>query len=138
TQSVGSLDEPNIIRQAKAVIREVIDNNGGAKPKLKGVREAYRDKGFTAKALQEALGDKSLADFEREQKERYSDKSKISLRAKQLVYSELELKKNKNGEAYHGNETSNTARSDERPSRQFEVQENDYRRVDTNRQSTGE
>ncbi|MBF4366001.1 hypothetical protein, partial [Vibrio anguillarum] len=101
--------------------------NGGAKPKLKGVREAYRDKGFTAKALQEALGDKSLADFEREQKERYSDKSKISLRAKQLVYSELELKKNKNGEAYHGNETSNTARSDERPSRQFEVQENDYR-----------
>ncbi|EPC6135015.1 PLxRFG domain-containing protein [Vibrio cholerae] len=138
TQSVGSLDEPNIIRQAKAVIREVIDNNGGAKPKLKGVREAYRDKGFTAKALQEALGDKSLADFEREQKERYSDKSKISLRAKQLVYSELELKKNKNGEAYHGNETSNTARSDERPSRQLEVQENDYRRVDTNRQSTGE
>ncbi|MBF4343918.1 hypothetical protein EAY39_24885, partial [Vibrio anguillarum] len=71
TQSVGSLDEPNIIRQAKAVIRVVIDNNGGAKPKLKGVREAYRDKGFTAKALQEALGDKSLADFEREQKERY-------------------------------------------------------------------
>ncbi|HGS5247465.1 TPA: PLxRFG domain-containing protein [Vibrio cholerae] len=138
TQSVGSLDEPDIIRQAKAVIREVIDNNGGAKPKLKGVREAYRDNGFTAKALQEALGDKSLADFEREQKERYSDKSKISLRAKQLVYSELELKKNKNGEAYHGNETSNTARSDERPSRQFEVQENDYRRVDTNRQSTGE
>ncbi|TQP08830.1 PLxRFG domain-containing protein [Vibrio cholerae] len=138
TQSVGSLDEPDIIRQAKAVIREVIDNNGGAKPKLKGLREAYRDKGFTAKALQEALGDKSLADFEREQKERYSDKSKISLRAKQLVYSELELKKNKNGEAYHGNETSNTARSDERPSRQFEVQENDYRRVDTNRQSTGE
>ncbi|EPS8932997.1 PLxRFG domain-containing protein [Vibrio cholerae] len=138
TQSVGSLDEPDIIRQAKAVIREVIDNNGGAKPKLKGVREAYRDKGFTAKTLQEALGDKSLADFEREQKERYSDKSKISLRAKQLVYSELELKKNKNGEAYHGNETSNTARSDERPSRQFEVQENDYRRVDTNRQSTGE
>ncbi|EKF9301281.1 PLxRFG domain-containing protein [Vibrio cholerae] len=137
-QSVGSLDEPDIIRQAKAVIHEVIDNNGGAKPKLKGVREAYRDKGFTAKALQEALGDKSLADFEREQKERYSDKSKISLRAKQLVYSELELKKNKNGEAYHGNETSNTARSDERPSRQFEVQENDYRRVDTNRQSTGE
>ncbi|EPH6331946.1 PLxRFG domain-containing protein [Vibrio cholerae] len=138
TQSVGSLDEPDIIRQAKAVIREVIDNNGGAKPKLKGVREAYRDKGFTAKALQEALGDKSLAGFEREQKERYSDKSKISLRAKQLVYSELELKKNKNGEAYNGNETSNTARSDERPSRQFEVQENDYRRVDTNRQSTGE
>ncbi|EOX4248787.1 PLxRFG domain-containing protein [Vibrio paracholerae] len=138
TQSVGSLDEPDIIRQAKAVIREVIDNNGGAKPKLKGVREAYRDKGFTAKALQEALGDKSLADFEREQKEKYSDKSKISLRAKQLVYSELELKKNKNGEAYNGNETSNTARSDERPSRQFEVQENDYRRVDTNRQSTGE
>ncbi|EJB8348782.1 PLxRFG domain-containing protein [Vibrio cholerae] len=138
TQSVGSLDEPDIIRQAKAVIHEVIDNNGGAKPKLKGVREAYRDKGFTAKALQEALGDNSLADFEREQKERYSDKSKISLRAKQLVYSELELKKNKNGEAYHGNETSNTARSDERPSRQFEVQENDYRRVDTNRQSTGE
>ncbi|MGU3229941.1 PLxRFG domain-containing protein [Vibrio cholerae] len=138
TQSVGSLDEPDVIRQAKAVIREVIDNNGGAKPKLKGVREAYRDKGFTAKALQEALGDKSLADFEREQKERYSDKSKISLRAKQLVYSELELKKNKNGEAYHGNETSNTARSDERSSRQFEVQENDYRRVDTNRQSTGE
>ncbi|GHY05742.1 helicase [Vibrio cholerae] len=138
TQSVGSLDEPDIIRQAKAVIHEVIDNNGGAKPKLKGVREAYRDKGFTAKALQEALGDKSLADFEREQKERYSDKSKISLRAKQLVYSELELKKNKNGEAYHGNETSNTARSDERPSRQFEVQENDYRRVDTNRQTTGE
>ncbi len=138
TQSVGSLDEPDIIRQAKAVIREVIDNNGGAKPKLKGVREAYRDKGFTAKAQQEALGDKSLADFEREQKERYRDKSKISLRAKQLVYSELELKKNKNGEAYHGNETSNTARSDERPSRQFEVQENDYRRVDTNRQSTGE
>ncbi|EJM7233455.1 PLxRFG domain-containing protein [Vibrio cholerae] len=138
TQSVGSLDEPDIIRQAKAVIHEVIDNNGGAKPRLKGVREAYRDKGFTAKALQEALGDKSLSDFEREQKERYCDKSKISLRAKQLVYSELELKKNKNGEAYHGNETSNTARSDERPSRQFEVQENDYRRVDTNRQSTGE
>ncbi|EIY4754695.1 PLxRFG domain-containing protein [Vibrio cholerae] len=138
TQSVRSLDEPDIIQQAKAVIREVIDNNGGYKPKLKGVREAYRDKGFTAKALQEALGDKSLADFEREQKERYSDKSKISLRAKQLVYSELELKKNKNGEAHHGNETSNTARSDERPSRQFEVQENDYRRVDTNRQSTGE
>ncbi len=138
TQSVGSLDEPDIIRQAKAVIREVIDNNGGAKPKLKGVREAYRDKGFTAKALQEALGDKSLADFEREQKEKYSDKSNISLRAKQLVYSELELKKNKKGEAYYGNETSNTARLDERPSRQFEVQENDYRRVDTNRQSTGE
>ncbi|MFA0911426.1 PLxRFG domain-containing protein [Vibrio cholerae] len=136
TQSVGSLDEPNIIRQAKAVIREVIDNNGGAKPKLKGVREAYRDKGFTAKALQEALGDKSLADFEREQKESYTDK--LSALSEPSIHSGQEVPLQSKGDIDHGNETSNTARSYERPSRQFEVQENDYRRVDTNRQSTGE
>ncbi|EJL6325176.1 PLxRFG domain-containing protein [Vibrio cholerae] len=130
TQSVGSLDEPNIIRQAKAVIREVIDNNGGAKPKLKGVREAYRDKGFTAKALQEALGDKSLAGFEREQKERYPSEPSI--------HSDQEVPLQSKGDIDYGNETSNTARLDERSSPQSEVQENDQRGTDANSSSVSE
>ncbi len=136
TQSVGSLDEPDIIRQAKAVIHEVIDNNGGAKPKLKGVREAYRDKGFTAKALQEALGDKSLADFEREQKERYSDK--LSALSEPSIHSGQEVPLQSKGDIDHGNETSNTARLDERSSPQSEVQENEQRGTDANRSSVSE
>ncbi|EKF9168765.1 PLxRFG domain-containing protein [Vibrio cholerae] len=136
TQSVGSLDEPNIIRQAKAVIREVIDNNGGAKPKLKGVREAYRDKGFTAKALQEALGDKSLADFEREQKESYTDK--LSALSEPSIHSGQEVPPQSKGDIDHGNETSNTARLDERSSPQSEVQENEQRGTDANRSSVSE
>ncbi|MDA5316336.1 PLxRFG domain-containing protein [Vibrio cholerae] len=136
TQSVGSLDEPNIIRQAKAVIREVIDNNGGAKPKLKGVREAYRDKGFTAKALQEGLGDKSLADFEREQKERYTDK--LSALSEPSIHSGQEVPLQSKGDIDHGNETSNTARLDERSSPQSEVQENEQRGTDANRSSVSE
>ncbi|EKF9627119.1 PLxRFG domain-containing protein [Vibrio cholerae] len=136
TQSVGSLDEPDIIRQAKAVIREVIDNNGGAKPKLKGVREAYRDKGFTAKALQEALGDKSLADFEREQKESYTDK--LSALSEPSIHSGQEVPLQSKGDIDHGNETSNTARLDERSSPQSEVQENEQRGTDANRSSISE
>lgn len=136
TQSVGSLDEPNIIRQAKAVIREVIDNNGGAKPKLKGVREAYRDKGFTAKALQEALGDKSLADFEREQKESYSER--LSALSEPSIHSGQEVPLQSKGNIDHGNETSNTARLDERSSPQSEVQENEQRGTDANRSSVSE
>ncbi|EPF3189372.1 PLxRFG domain-containing protein [Vibrio cholerae] len=136
TQSVGSLDEPDIIRQAKAVIREVIDNNGGAKPKLKGVREAYRDKGFTAKALQEALGDKSLADFEREQKESYTDK--LSALSEPSIHSGQKVPLQSKGDIDHGNETSNTARLDERSSPQSEVQENEQRGTDANRSSVSE
>ncbi|EJL7002154.1 PLxRFG domain-containing protein [Vibrio cholerae] len=136
TQSVGSLDEPDIIRQAKAVIREVIDNNGGAKPKLKGVREAYRDKGFTAKALQEALGEKSLADFEREQKESYTDK--LSALSEPSIHSGQEVPLQSKGDIDHGNETSNTARFDERSSPQSEVQENEQRGTDANRPSVSE
>ncbi|HFG1947948.1 TPA: PLxRFG domain-containing protein [Vibrio cholerae] len=136
TQSVGSLDEPDIIRQARAVIREVIDNNGGAKPKLKGVREAYRDKGFTAKALQEALGDKSLADFEREQKESYTDK--LSALSEPSIHSGQEVPLQSKGDIDHGNETSNTARLDERSSPQSEVQENEQRGTDANRSSVSE
>ncbi|EGR4452175.1 PLxRFG domain-containing protein [Vibrio cholerae] len=136
TQSVGSLDEPDIIRQAKAVIREVIDNNGGAKPKLKGVREAYRDKGFTAKALQEALGDKSIADFEREQKESYTDK--LSALSEPSIHSGQEVPLQSKGDIDHGNETSNTARLDERSSPQSEVQENEQRGTDANRSSVSE
>ncbi|MDP4497110.1 PLxRFG domain-containing protein [Vibrio cholerae] len=136
TQSVRSLDEPNIIRQAKAVIREVIDNNGGAKPKLKGVREAYRDKGFTAKALQEALGDKSLADFEREQKESYTER--LSALSEPSIHSGQEVPLQSKGDIDHGNETSNTARLDERSSPQSEVQENEQRGTDANRSSVSE
>ncbi len=136
TQSVRSLDEPNIIRQAKAVIREVIDNNGGAKPKLKGVREAYRDKGFTAKALQEALGDKSLADFEREQKESYTDK--LYALSEPSIHSGQEVPLQSKGDIDHGNETSNTARLDERSSPQSEVQANEQRGTDANRSSVSE
>ncbi|MDA5324997.1 PLxRFG domain-containing protein [Vibrio cholerae] len=136
TQSVGSLDEPNIIRQAKAVIREIIDNNGGAKPKLKGVREAYRDKGFTAKALQEALGEKSLADFEREQKESYTER--LSALSEPSIHSGQEVPLQSKGDIDHGNETSNTARFDERSSPQSEVQENEQRGTDANRPSVSE
>ncbi|EKF9768240.1 PLxRFG domain-containing protein [Vibrio cholerae] len=136
TQSVGSLDEPDIIRQAKAVIREVIDNNGGAKPKLKGVREAYRDKGFTAKALQEALGDKSLADFEREQKESYTER--LSALSEPSIHFGQEVPLQSKGDIDHGNETSNTARLDERSSPQSEVQENEQRGTDANRSSVSE
>ncbi|RND31010.1 PLxRFG domain-containing protein [Vibrio cholerae] len=136
TQSVGSLDEPDIIRQARAVIREVIDNNGGAKPKLKGVREAYRDKGFTAKALQEALDDKSLADFEREQKESYTDK--LSALSEPSIHSGQEVPLQSKRDIDHGNETSNTARLDERSSPQSEVQENEQRGTDANRSSVSE
>lgn len=136
TQSVGSLDESDIIQQAKAVIREVIDNNGGYKPKLKGVREAYRDKGFTAKALQEALGDKSLADFEREQKERYTER--LSALSESSIHSGQEVPLQSKGDIDHGNETSNTARLDERSSPQSEVQENEQRGTDANRSSVSE
>ncbi|EMK6980941.1 PLxRFG domain-containing protein [Vibrio cholerae] len=136
TQSVGSLEEPDIIRQAKAVIREVIDNNGGAKPKLKGVREAYLDKGFTAKALQEALGDKSLADFEREQKESYTER--LSALSEPSIHSGQEVPLQSKGDIDHGNETSNTARLDERSSPQSEVQENEQRGTDANRSSVSE
>ncbi|KYN82297.1 helicase [Vibrio cidicii] len=58
--------EPDIVQQAKDIIREAVEKNDG---KLKGIRNAYRTKGFTASDLQKALDGKDVSQFEREVKQ---------------------------------------------------------------------
>ncbi|KLI66512.1 helicase [Vibrio vulnificus CladeA-yb158] len=58
--------EPDIVQQAKDTIRETLEKNDG---KLKGIRNAYRSKGFTASDLQKALGGQDVSQFEREVKQ---------------------------------------------------------------------
>ncbi|EOW9224934.1 Eco57I restriction-modification methylase domain-containing protein, partial [Vibrio cholerae] len=58
--------EPDIVQQAKDIIREAVEKNDG---KLKGIRNAYRSKGFTASDLQKALGGQDVSQFEREVKQ---------------------------------------------------------------------
>ncbi|HFG1581207.1 TPA: PLxRFG domain-containing protein [Vibrio cholerae] len=58
--------EPDIVQQAKELIREAVEKTGG---KLKGIRNAYRTKGFTASDLQKALGGQDVSQFEREVKQ---------------------------------------------------------------------
>lgn len=58
--------EPDIVQQAKELIRETVEKTGG---KLKGIRNAYRTKGFTASDLQKALGGQDVSQFEREVKQ---------------------------------------------------------------------
>ncbi|EOA3782583.1 PLxRFG domain-containing protein [Vibrio vulnificus] len=61
-----SNQEPDIVQQAKDTIRETLEKNNG---KLKGIRNAYRSKGFTASDLQKALGGQDVSQFEREVKQ---------------------------------------------------------------------
>ncbi|HAS6209016.1 TPA: PLxRFG domain-containing protein [Vibrio vulnificus] len=70
-----------IVQKAKEVIRETLEKNGG---KLKGIRNAYRTKGFTASDLQKSLGGKDVSQFEREVKQALleqpnGDKNKTSI-----------------------------------------------------------
>ncbi len=58
--------DPDIVQQAKELIRETVEKTGGA---LKGIRNAYRTKGFTASDLQKALGGQDVSQFEREVKQ---------------------------------------------------------------------
>ncbi|MGL4830250.1 MAG: PLxRFG domain-containing protein [Vibrio sp.] len=58
--------EPDIVQQAKELIRETVEKTGG---KLKGIRNAYRTKGFTTSDLQKALGGQDVSQFEREVKQ---------------------------------------------------------------------
>ncbi len=58
--------ELDIVQQAKELIREAVEKTGG---KLKGIRNAYRTKGFTASDLQKALGGQDVSQFEREVKQ---------------------------------------------------------------------
>jgi hypothetical protein len=69
-------ESDSIIEQARAVIRDVIERNGGPKPSMKGVRTAYRDAGFTANELQDALGEQSISAFERQVKNEVDESSK--------------------------------------------------------------
>ncbi|KNA49614.1 hypothetical protein A51_021839 [Vibrio cholerae MZO-3] len=73
--------EPDIVQQAKDLIREAVEKTGG---KLKGIRNAYRTKGFTASDLQKALGGQDVSQFEREVKQALleqpnGDKNKTSI-----------------------------------------------------------
>ncbi|WP_045589203.1 PLxRFG domain-containing protein [Vibrio vulnificus] len=70
-----------IVQKAKEVIRETLEKNGG---KLKGIRNAYRSKGFTASDLQKALRGQDVSQFEREVKQALleqpnGDKNKTSI-----------------------------------------------------------
>lgn len=47
--AVDTNTEPDIVQQAKELIRETVEKTGGS---LKGIRNAYRTKGFTASDLQ--------------------------------------------------------------------------------------
>ncbi|EGR1129033.1 PLxRFG domain-containing protein [Vibrio cholerae] len=58
--------DPDIVQQAKELIREAVEKTGGS---LKGIRNAYRTKGFTASDLQKALGGQDVSQFEREVKQ---------------------------------------------------------------------
>ncbi|ELJ8564503.1 PLxRFG domain-containing protein [Vibrio cholerae] len=64
--AVDTNTEPDIVQQAKELIREAVEKTGG---KLKGIRNAYRTKGFTASDLQKALGGQDVSQFEREVKQ---------------------------------------------------------------------
>ncbi|EOX3342479.1 PLxRFG domain-containing protein [Vibrio cholerae] len=64
--AVDTNTEPDIVQQAKDIIRETVEKNDG---KLKGIRNAYRSKGFTASDLQKALGGQDVSQFEREVKQ---------------------------------------------------------------------
>ncbi|GHX75342.1 PLxRFG domain-containing protein [Vibrio cholerae] len=64
--AVDTNTEPDIVQQAKELIREMVEKTGGS---LKGIRNAYRTKGFTASDLQKALGGQDVSQFEREVKQ---------------------------------------------------------------------
>ncbi|EJL6304722.1 PLxRFG domain-containing protein [Vibrio cholerae] len=64
--AVDTNTEPDIVQQAKELIRETVEKTGGS---LKGIRNAYRTKGFTASDLQKALGGQDVSQFEREVKQ---------------------------------------------------------------------
>ncbi|MGL0955406.1 PLxRFG domain-containing protein [Vibrio vulnificus] len=55
-----------IVQKARELIRETLEKNDG---KLKGIRNAYRSKGFTASDLQKALRGQDVSEFEREVKQ---------------------------------------------------------------------
>ncbi|MEB5539704.1 PLxRFG domain-containing protein [Vibrio cholerae] len=79
--AVDTNTEPDIVQQAKELIRETVEKTGGS---LKGIRNAYRTKGFTASDLQKALGDQDVSQFEREVKQALlehpnGDKNKTSI-----------------------------------------------------------
>ncbi|WP_336934624.1 PLxRFG domain-containing protein [Vibrio cholerae] len=79
--AVDTNTEPDIVQQAKELIREAVEKTGG---KLKGIRNAYRTKGFTASDLQKALGGQDVSQFEREVKQALleqpnGDKNKTSI-----------------------------------------------------------
>ncbi|MEW2694075.1 PLxRFG domain-containing protein [Vibrio cholerae] len=79
--AVDTNTEPDIVQQAKELIRETVEKTGGS---LKGIRNAYRTKGFTASDLQKALGGQDVSQFEREVKQALleqpnGDKNKTSI-----------------------------------------------------------
>ncbi|EJR3664192.1 PLxRFG domain-containing protein [Vibrio cholerae] len=176
--------EPDIVQQAKELIRETVEKTGG---KLKGIRNAYRTKGFTASDLQKALGGQDVSQFEREVKQALleqpqassndelspNDDLSLNDNAQEVTNtatnkvtntptnnkplnaeaefnnsdkvengdtpeSDLQLNQAIKGDAINDNRRTASSRSDERSAGQSEVQENEQRGTDANRQSVSE
>ncbi|HDZ3715253.1 TPA: PLxRFG domain-containing protein [Vibrio vulnificus] len=150
-----------IVQKAKEVIRETLEKNGG---KLKGIRNAYRSKGFTASDLQKALRGQDVSQFEREVKqallEQPQDPTSDALSSSdntadivnkvtnkslntdvdfdKLEQPDVELNQDTTGGLNDGGARTSDGRSDERPTRQSEVQNDAARRATTSSEGVSE
>ncbi|HDY8022881.1 TPA: PLxRFG domain-containing protein [Vibrio vulnificus] len=150
-----------IVQKAKEVIRETLEKNGG---KLKGIRNAYRSKGFTASDLQKALRGQDVSQFEREVKqalfEQPQDPTSDALSSSdntadivnkvtnkplntdvdfdKLEQPDVELNQDTTGGLNDGGARTSDGRSDERPTRQSEVQNDAERRATTSSEGVSE
>ncbi|WP_172565590.1 PLxRFG domain-containing protein [Vibrio navarrensis] len=146
--------DPDIVQQAKEVIRETLEKNDG---KLKGIRNAYRAKGFTASDLQKALNGKDVSQFEREVKQALSERGEQSSSSDKDRKQKDEYKSQKNepsnttpnksdlqsnqettGGLNDGGTRASDARSNERSTRQSEVQNDAGRRATASGESVSE
>ncbi len=168
------VDERSIVKKAKEVIRETLEKNDG---KLKGTRNAYRTKGFTASDLQKALDGQDVSQFEREVKQALLERPQAStgdglsssdneagitntstntptnnkpldtegefnnsdkVENGDTPETDLQLNQSIEGDSNNDNRGTTPNRSNERSTRQSEVQENERRGTDANRQSVSE
>ncbi|WGY45220.1 PLxRFG domain-containing protein [Vibrio sp. ABG19] len=152
--------QEKMLDEAQAVIRQVVqlnrDSSGKPRSKasLKGVREAYRKAGFTAKELEQAIKATTsfggLNEFERYYKDNSDYRNEVAeagkpegeqQRGEKNTNSdspELKLNQNDSGESGNGRERAGTSRPNERPSGQSEVQTDAGGTTNANRAIDGE
>lgn len=166
--SNANSEDEQLLKDAEDIIRETIQTNRDkkgnpkAKPELKGVREAYRKAGFTAKELGDAIKRSTsfsdLNEFERYYRDNHAYRNEVAeagkpeekeREARSDVVTETDTANENIG--IYSNEATNitegeqdgrsrasTSRSNERSTGQSEVQADAGGTTDANRASDGE